>query len=350
MPLELIDSNGLVSVRTDADVKALRDDGFARTIHLDANIALDLSRVGAGKSGTIDTVVGDLLQLAVSTDTAVDYDLAVEELATGAAHATGDLTRASTLRRDINSGIRLVETHLGLQRGSVCIGHIGPREVASYNNVHLGYYTHLLRIEQIAKTRPGRAAAVDNMSEYIRWANEELKSVVAHCLQVALDIFGGEPRAARLLGITSSKTQHSRAWNAAWDLVHAYAMQCETSRQVGHTMKRALLATRDRALSYVAQRCVVAIYVRDSPIGDTTLVRHRIDQPFFVDRNGEVTTLIAEVFASQRRRIERSDVLTRRSLLRMRDELEKELHIEPSARSDARPCSRAGADRASFEG
>ena len=332
MDVELIDCKGIVAAETEADLAALRSDGFVRVIHLDANLVLDFARVGASRATPDSAALGDLLQLAAATETSIDSDLAVAELAAGAARV-GDLNRRSKLRAELSAGIRAVESHHGLRKGAVVMRHTGQAEVKSYEWVRIGYYTHLLYIEQPAKQRPGKAAAVENVAAYIDWANSRLKNVSGHCLQVALDVFGDESQAARLLAINSSRPQESRAWNAAWDLVHAFAMHYETARPLRGSMKRAFLATRDRALSYVAQRCVVAIYVRDSPAGGTTLVRYRIDQPFLSAHKTRIEGLIRDMFEAQRSRIERRDVVTRKELARMRDALERGLDIR--SRADA---------------
>jgi len=332
MDFELIDCKGIVAAETESHLAALRSDGFVRVIHLDANLVLDSARIGAGRATPDSAALGGLLRLAAATQTSIDYDLAVAELAAGAARV-GDLNRKSKLRAELSGGIRAVESHHGLRKGTVVVRRIGEAEVKSYDWVRIGYYTHLLYIEQLAKQRPGKAAAVENVATYIDWANNRLKNVSGHCLQVALDVFGGTSQAARLLAMNSSKPQESRAWNAAWDLVHAYAMHYETTRPLRGTMKRAFLATRDRALSYVAQRCVVAVYVKDSPAGDTTLVCYRIDQPFLSPHKSRIEGMIREMFEAQRSRIERGDVVTRKEMARMRDTLERGLDIR--SRADA---------------
>src|SRR5436309_434276 len=190
MDVELSDCKGIVAAETEAHLAALRSDGFVRVIHLDANLVLDFARVGAGRAAPDSADLGGLLRLAAATDTSIDYDLAVAELAAGAARV-GDLNR----------------------KAKVIVRHIGEAEVKSYDSVRIGYYTHLLYIEQQAKQRPGKAAAVENVATYIDWANNRLKNLSGHCLQLALDVFGGESRAARLLAINSSKPQESRAWN-----------------------------------------------------------------------------------------------------------------------------------------
>ena len=327
MLFELIDSNGPVQFSAEEAVHAIRTDGLFRTIHLDANLTLDLAKIGAGRLDPTRGTSSELLQLAVRTDSAIDCDLAIAEMSEGALRAAGDRTRRSSLQRDVPLGVRAVERSLMLRVGSVSVGHLGRREVDSYSRVHLAFYTHLLKIEQMARTRLGKSHSVLNLSEYLTWADTVARNVSAHCLQVAFDVFGGESRAARLLSIASSKPQKSRAWNAAWDLVHAFAMHYETTRPIGRTMKRAFLATRDQALSYVARRCVVAAFVRASPIGDVTLAGFRIDQPFLIHQQNEVRLMLERTFESQRRRIDQADSASPGEMARLRDQLEAELGI-----------------------
>lgn len=328
MSFDLVDPNGVVDVSAPGAAEAIRDDGFLRTLHLDANLTLDLANVGTGKLAPGRADVTEVVRFAVASDTAIDSDLGVEELSRGALRSSGDADRGSKLRRQIAAALRLVEQNLGLQPGTVSVAHLGRAEVNSYMRVHLGAYAHLLRIEQIAKQKPRKADALDNVAEYLRWANEVAKNITAYCLQVSLDVFGGEPRAARLLSVGSSKPQESRAWNAAWDIVHAFAMHEETSRPVGQRLKRAFLATRDQALSYVAQRCVVAVFVRSSPLGDMSIASMKIDQPFLLPQKAKVEKLLADSFAAQRRRIEVGDSASPRDIARIRDRLERELGIK----------------------
>jgi hypothetical protein len=137
-------------------------------IHLDANLVIDFARIGVGRATPDSAALGSLLRLAAATETSIDYDLAVAELAAGAARV-GDLNRKSKLRAELSAGIRAVESHHGLRKGTVVVRHIGEAEVKSYDWVRIGYYTHLLYIEQLAKQRPGKAAAVENVATYIDW-------------------------------------------------------------------------------------------------------------------------------------------------------------------------------------
>ena len=196
MSFDLIDPNGLVDVIAPGAAEAVRGDGFLRTLYLDANLTLDLANVGAGKCAVSGTAVRDVLHFAAASETAIDYGLAVEELARGALRSAGDATRGSKLRGQIAAGTRLIDSQLDLGTRVVPVAHLGRAELDSYMRVHLAAYTHLLRIEQIAKARPGKAAALKNVSEYLRWAND-IANVTAYCLQVALDVYCGRDAARR---------------------------------------------------------------------------------------------------------------------------------------------------------
>src|SRR5437867_13386887 len=152
MDFELIDCKGIVAAETESHLAALRSDGFVRVIHLDANLVLDSVRIGAGRATPDSAALGGLLRLAAATQTSIDYDLAVAELAAGAARV-GDLNRKSKLRVELSGGIRAVESHHGLRKGTVVARHIGEAEGKSYHWSRIRYYPHLLYIEQPAKQR-----------------------------------------------------------------------------------------------------------------------------------------------------------------------------------------------------
>ena len=177
MDVELIDCKGIVATDTESQLFALRSKRFVRMIHLDANLVLDFARIGAGRATPDSAALGGLLRLAAATEMSLDYDLAVAELAAGAARV-GDLNRKSKLRAELSDGIRAVESHHGLRKGTVVVRHIGEAEVKSYYWVRLACYTHLLYIEQLAKQRRGKAAEVENGENLYRLGKQSIEERV----------------------------------------------------------------------------------------------------------------------------------------------------------------------------
>lgn len=302
------DTNGDVDLTTLADVVRLSQDNNFRTFHLDANLSLGLANCGRGALAPDRAPhLAQLITIAFKSRSAVQWELGVEELATTGLDVNVE-SRRTELERQVAAGLSSVLTFLGISgRHQVFVHRLGAKEVSTYRPVHLAFYTHCLKIEEIANRGLKRDQAIPNVAEYLSWANDQLKNISAHSLQLALDVFGGEPRAARLLRVGSDKPLLVRARNAAWDMVHAFAMHYETARPVGKKLKRTLLATTDQALHYAATSCVVAAFVRDSPIGDFTLTGMRFTQPHFQDRKTAIQEVTTSAYAKQRGRIDAQD-------------------------------------------
>ena len=306
--LLFVDSNGDVDLTTSAGVLRLSQDNAFRTIHLDANLTLGLASCGRGTLAPDRAPhLAQLVSIAFESQTALQWELGVEELATTTPASEVDSCRKE-LESHIRDGLSTVLSFLRVRgRHPVFVHRLGAKEIGTYRPVHEVLYTHCLKIEEIASQGLKREQAIQHVVEYVTWANNSLRNISAHGMQLALDVFGGEPRATRLLRVGSDKPLVQRAGNAAWDMLHAFAMHYETARPVGKKLKRTLLATTDRALHYAATACVVAAFVRDSPIGDMTLTGMRFTQPHFQDRKAALQEVMTAAYAQQRRRIDAGD-------------------------------------------
>ncbi len=307
--LYFVDSSGIVPLDTAEDEKRLLGEEYLRVFHLDANVALDFAKFGQGRielSGVPHLT--ELARLASDYEIALQWDLGVAELAYDSKTHSVVPERSGELARAVRRGLSGVEAGARLSKSRRClVDGLGVEEIRSYLPVVESFYTHLLKIELLARAGLSRRQALKSLRLYVDWANNSLRSVSTHALQLACNVFGGDLEAAKVLRIGSSEPVEARARNAAWDLTHAFAMHYETSQKVGKKIKQTILVTRDRGLSYFASSCIVAVFVRGSPLGDMTLTGYRLNQPHFISQTPELRVILDQVMAQQKSRIDRGD-------------------------------------------
>jgi hypothetical protein len=161
------------------------------------------------------------------------------------------------------------------------------------------FYASLLKVTTLSNDGLGRADAVRNVRDYLRWATEELGCVAALPLQAAVAIFGGDSLARKLIGAGAHDSTTRQVWSGAWDVFHVHQLYHATLTEIGGLPHYPVFVTRDRACCDVFSRSRLLGAIRFDAGRQPQLVGISSDYPHYASAQDEVAELFKNTALSR---------------------------------------------------
>ena len=178
-----------------------------------------------------------------------------------------------------------------------------------YKGLHNLLYVHLLKIKTIEHNGLGKQQALRNISEYVNWS-EEMECHSGYPSQVAYALFGGEPKARKVIKVERGKDPLQAVWGAAWDMLYLFIVQNVVSAYAPDF--NAIFATNDEALSLIGSTCSFGGAFFDGKKVHTSFGGITFDFPHFRDHIEELHELHSDVKLKQIPRLAKRRDVSRR--------------------------------------